>query len=142
MPTAIQPVSASKLLGFKEVGSVAMHKRILAGFPYRAFRKLEAAFAEQKQDLPTALAFPIRTLARRKRTGSLSVSESDALYRIASLIARASELFGGSRATAIEWLNKPARSFSGETPLMMARTEAGAREVEQLIGRLQHGVFS
>ena len=68
--------------------------------------------------------------------------ESDAVYRVASLVALATGLFGGNRATAIEWLNKPARSFSGETPMMRARTEVGARDVEQLIGRLRHGVFS
>ena len=142
IPTSGDPLTASKLLGFKESSSGDIHRKILAGFPYRAFGKLQDAFAEQQQDLPALLEFPARTLARRKATGTLSAVESEAVFRIASLVALASELFGGNRATAIQWLNKPARSLSGETPMMRARTEVGGRDVEQLIGRLRHGVFS
>ena len=32
--------------------------------------------------------------------------------------------------------------FGGETPMQHAKTEKGAREVEDLIGRIRNGVFS
>ena len=34
------------------------------------------------------------------------------------------------------------RALGGATPLDFAKTEPGAREVENVLGRLEHGVFS
>jgi putative toxin-antitoxin system antitoxin component (TIGR02293 family) len=68
-------------------------------------------------------------------------AESDRLVRYARLFARASEALGG-HAGARSWLVEPARAFHGECPLDYADTEIGAREVEALLGRLEHGVFS
>jgi uncharacterized protein (DUF2384 family) len=34
------------------------------------------------------------------------------------------------------------RALGGRSPLDFAQTEPGAREVENVIGRLEHGVFS
>jgi putative toxin-antitoxin system antitoxin component (TIGR02293 family) len=45
-------------------------------------------------------------------------------------------------AGAISWLAAPKKALGHETPLAYSRTELGAREVENLIGRLEHGVFS
>jgi uncharacterized protein (DUF2384 family) len=39
-------------------------------------------------------------------------------------------------------LTRPARALDGQTPLDFAGTEAGAREVESLIGRLEHAVYT
>jgi uncharacterized protein (DUF2384 family) len=36
----------------------------------------------------------------------------------------------------------PRKAFGNQSPLDYSRTELGAREVENLIGRLEHGVFS
>jgi uncharacterized protein (DUF2384 family) len=38
-------------------------------------------------------------------------------------------------------LRSPRRIFAGSTPLAYSATELGAREVETLIGQLEHGVF-
>jgi putative toxin-antitoxin system antitoxin component (TIGR02293 family) len=43
---------------------------------------------------------------------------------------------------AQQWLKTPARALGFESPLHFAETEAGAREVENLLGRIEHGVFS
>jgi putative toxin-antitoxin system antitoxin component (TIGR02293 family) len=69
-------------------------------------------------------------------TESGSGSEPERLYR------QAVELFEGDVAAAREWLNSPAKAFAGRTPLQAAETEVGAREVENLIRRLEYGVFS
>ena len=36
----------------------------------------------------------------------------------------------------------PQRALGGAIPLDIAKTEVGAREVEQIIGRLEQGVFT
>ena len=58
------------------------------------------------------------------------------------VFGRALELFEGDSQAAERWLSSPRAALGGATPLELAKTEAGAREVEALIGRLEHGVFS
>ena len=58
------------------------------------------------------------------------------------LMQLATALMEGNEEEAERWLNRPARSLGGVSPLQHARTEQGVRDVEQLIGRLEHGVFS
>jgi putative toxin-antitoxin system antitoxin component (TIGR02293 family) len=46
----------------------------------------------------------------------------------------------GSRDAASRWMQESNRSLGGETPLDYAETEVGAREVEDLLGRISHGI--
>jgi uncharacterized protein (DUF2384 family) len=36
----------------------------------------------------------------------------------------------------------PQRALGGAVPVDIAKTEVGAREIENIIGRLEHGVFT
>ena len=58
------------------------------------------------------------------------------------VFGRALELFEGDSRAAERWLSSPKRALGGAVPYELAETEAGAREVEALIGRIEHGVFS
>jgi putative toxin-antitoxin system antitoxin component (TIGR02293 family) len=83
-----------------------------------------------------------RTLDRRKEGGRLRPEESDRLLRAARVFGGTIALFEGDADAARTWLSSPQRALGGAVPLEMARTEVGAREVESLVGRLEHGVFS
>ena len=48
----------------------------------------------------------------------------------------------GDPIAAQRWLTTRHPALGDETPLRRASTETGGREVEDLIGRLRHGVFS
>jgi putative toxin-antitoxin system antitoxin component (TIGR02293 family) len=50
-------------------------------------------------------------------------------------------LFEGDRDAAADWLTRPQPALGGAVPLELAKTGLGTREVEALIGRLEHGVF-
>ena len=102
---------------------------------------------EKASGLPMAaigelLQIPQRTMARRKAKGRLSAAESERLLRISGLFQKALRLFEGDAPAARVWFTRPKRALGHETPLAYARTEIGAREVEALIERLEHGVFS
>ena len=43
---------------------------------------------------------------------------------------------------ARQWLTSPQYGLGGAVPLEYAETEVGAREVEDLLGRIEHGVYS
>lgn len=80
-------------------------------------------------------------LARRKRDGQLRPDESDRVARFARLKDAAVEMMEGDDKKAVEWLNTPLVILHWETPLIHASTEIGARIVEDVIIRIQHGVF-
>ena len=115
---------------------------IREGLPYHALEELSASSALSIGELSSLLAIPERTLARRKSAGRLSSDESERLLRLARIFEKAVELFEGSSNLATQWLRLPKKALAGETPLTYATTELGAREVENLLGRLAHGVFS
>ena len=81
-------------------------------------------------------------MTRRKADGRFLSSESDRLLRAARLFAQTLELFDGNREAATGWLIAAQSSLGDAAPLDLARTEFGSREVERLIARLEHGVFS
>ena len=73
--------------------------------------------------------------------GSLNSDESEHVLRIAWLLERAVQTFEAVEDAA-DWLQTPNVSLGGTTPLSYADTEIGAREVENLLGRIEYGVYS
>jgi putative toxin-antitoxin system antitoxin component (TIGR02293 family) len=62
--------------------------------------------------------------------------------RLAALYRKAVELFEGNTSAAIKWLQSPNKALGNVSPLELAESKKGARAVEDLIGRLEHGVYS
>lgn len=115
--------------------------KVEAGLPYRAVEHLQ-----KNLDLPIARLAQVvdirpRTLSRRKEEGRLAPDESDRLLRASRVFGKALELFEDDTEAARRWLGQPQRALGGAVPLDLLRSELGAREVEDLIGRLEHGVF-
>ena len=111
------------------------------GFPVSTFKRLQAEMAVSAGDLATTTNIALRTLTRRKREGRLHTDESERLYRISALYDRSVQVLGDPEA-ARHWFKTPKQALGGRSPLEYADTEPGAREVEDLLGRLEHGVFS
>ena len=89
-----------------------------------------------------ALVVPKRTLARRKAANEpLTIEETDKALRLARIAAQATRVFGEADK-AHRWLRKPKRELKGETPLAYLASEAGARIVEELLHRIEHGIFA
>ena len=61
---------------------------------------------------------------------------------IRALLQQASDMMQQDSDRAKIWFETKMDVFGGETPMQHARTEKGAREVEDLIGRIRNGVFS
>jgi putative toxin-antitoxin system antitoxin component (TIGR02293 family) len=59
----------------------------------------------------------------------------------ASIEARAFELLEG-REKALRWLAMPNKALGGKKPLDLLDTELGAKQVEQILGRIESGVYS
>jgi putative toxin-antitoxin system antitoxin component (TIGR02293 family) len=130
------------LLGLKTLQLPELIAVVEKGFAWATFERFRAMTGLTAEQLGEMTALPRRTLARRKNEGRLSSEESDRLVRAARVYGRALRLFDGRSEDATAWLTTPNMALGGTTPLEMMRTDIGARAVEQVIGRAEHGVFS
>jgi len=116
--------------------------RVQAGLPVEEFDILREMLGLSVEKLAALVGISVATLSRRRAARqSLDRDHSDRLVRYARLFWRAVGFFNGDEAAARGWLAHPARSLGFVTPLDFAETEIGAREVEDLIGRLEYGVY-
>lgn len=115
--------------------------RILAGLPVEEFDALRSMLGLSVEIMAAMIGISVATLSRRRaKKQPLDRDHSDRLMRYARLYWMTVDYFGDP-ATAREWLARSARGLGGRSPLEFAETEMGAREVEDLIGRLEHGVY-
>jgi putative toxin-antitoxin system antitoxin component (TIGR02293 family) len=142
LAAAPAPNYYASLLGFRKFDWPHLLHAVEEGFPYDVFERLRENSGLSADDVVAWLQLAPRTLTRRKQQGSFAPDESDRILRAARVLGRAIELFDGDREAAVDWLKTPQRALAGIAPLDIARTEVGAREVENLIGRIEHGVFS
>ena len=88
------------------------------------------------------LVVPRRTLARRHAANEpLTVEETDKALRLERIAAHAERVFGDP-AKAHRWLRKPKRALNGATPVDFLASEAGARQVEAMLHRIDYGMFA
>ena len=117
--------------------------RIKAGLPVKEFDALRGLLGLTVEALSEKVGISIATLSRRRRGSKvLDPEHGDRIMRFARLYRLAVDLYDGDAAAARSWLSKPARALGGRPPIDFADTEAGAHEVETLIGRLEHGVYT
>ena len=135
------PDMLSQLLGLHPSNRLHVIEAVAEGLHVSAFERLAAALGMTERRLAECLRMTTSTLARRKRSERLSSAESERLYRIAFIIARAVHVLG-SLEDARRWLDTGKRALGGTTPLAFAKTEPGAREVEDLLGRIEYGIPS
>jgi len=128
------------LLGLRTFGTAELHSRLEEGLSYEALERLRRVLDLPLSRISDVLQIPPRTLARRKEAKRLQPDESDRLVRLSRLVGIALELFEGNLPATRSWLTAPHAALAGETPLQFATTGVGAREVENLIGRLEHGI--
>ena len=129
------------LLGLQPQETYSLIGLVEQGFSYQELENLRNNIRLSPEEFSTLVQIKPRTLSRRKESARLLPDESDRLLRASRIYGRALELFEGDADGALRWLRQPLRALGSATPLQLSRTEVGAREVENLIGRLEHGVF-
>ena len=116
-------------------------RRIQKGLPFSDLRVLQDSIDMPFEQLAAKLSISRSTLQRRKVAGRLSPDESDKVMRFSRLLEHATDVFGDvNKARA--WLKFPQHGLGGAVPLDYAETEVGAREVDNLLGRIDYSVYS
>jgi putative toxin-antitoxin system antitoxin component (TIGR02293 family) len=136
--SAADVVGGSAVIGGDLDPGLAAVRLIRRGLPVEAVQFMldtgRLTLAELDQ-----VVLPRKTLANRRRLGTLTPEQSDRLVRVARVLASAEATFG-SLEKAGAWLRRPTTALAGERPLHLLDTDEGAREVSQLLGRIGHGI--
>jgi putative toxin-antitoxin system antitoxin component (TIGR02293 family) len=122
-------------------GQHDMREVLRNGLPLDAFETLVGTLGIPAAEVRKILGIAPRTFARRKGKRAFSPMESDQLYRLARITSMAIQVLGSVEKTK-HWLERPNRALGGEPPLSFLDTDPGARQVEAVLGRVEHGVFS
>lgn len=113
---------------------------VVEGVPARRVRDYVGEGRLSEADVISVV--PKRTFERRlQKNEPLKIAEADAIARLIRVRDHARRAFGQADL-AEEWLTSPNPELGDAVPIEMARTDLGAREVEAVLGRIEHGVFS
>ncbi|MCG5515445.1 MULTISPECIES: antitoxin Xre-like helix-turn-helix domain-containing protein [unclassified Ectothiorhodospira] len=114
---------------------------IRKGLPASSVLNMARTLQTTENYLLPIISISDRTLQRRRKEKKLlDPVESDRLYRLAKVYARAIEVFE-DEGVALDWLKSMNRAL-GDVPLMLLDTEAGTDMVERVLTRIEHGVYS
>lgn len=141
---SISPMSTAQMLGGTSILGVEvksdrdLEKVILKGLPCEAIAKIIDRIYPQQTDKYYQLV-PRSTLIRRQKQGSpLSVEESQKAERMARVFSFAVEVWGNEEQ-AREFMKKSHPMLDDRSPFDASLSELGARQVEQILGRLMFG---
>ncbi len=138
--SVIRELGGERTLGRSMTNDRDLREAIRDGFPHAVLEELMRASGLTLKELADALDLSSRSLQRR-RHGRLARFESDRLYRLARLLALARENLGDA-AHASRWLKRANHALGGVAPIAAIDTELGARQVENLLGRIAYGGIS
>lgn len=134
----------ARVLGGKAVlGSqvrtwVDLDRVVRAGLPKRSLQLVARRVVDPGTSV-NEFVYNVVPSATFKRRSRLSPDESERTERLARIIALA-EALTDDKDEARAFLNRQHPLLDGETPVALARTELGARRVEQLLYAIEHGL--
>ncbi len=136
--SSARPAAAKKLMAAPR--AKAGPKKVVKGAPggglaFGEFEALRRQLDLSLEELSARLGLTRAVVEQRKATGRLTTDESGKVVCFARLLGHAVHLFGGLEE-ARRWLKAPQRGLHGAVPLDYAKTEVGAREVENLLSHL------
>jgi putative toxin-antitoxin system antitoxin component (TIGR02293 family) len=116
-------------------------KLVEAGLPWPEAEFLAGELAVPIREFARLVSISESTLFRRQRSKRFTPEESDHIVRFGRLWTLANEVFESAEG-ARKWLKTPQLGLAGRIPLHVAKTEAGAREVETLLKRIDYGILA
>jgi putative toxin-antitoxin system antitoxin component (TIGR02293 family) len=137
----VKELGGRRVLGRNLSTQLDLREAIREGFPPAVVEELMHSSGLTLKELAEALDLSPRSLQRRRRSGRLARFESDRLYRLARIVALAQQSLGDQR-NASRWLKRSNRALGGIAPIAAMDTELGARQVEDVLGRIAYGGIS
>lgn len=123
------------------------HDLLQKGLPTHALKHLVSNVsllcAPHHGSLEKAVGISLRTYQRRRDAldKPLSLEQSARTWKFAEILGRATEVFG-SQTEAEAWLERPAMALEQRKPIDLLSTPAGVESIEDLLTRIEYGVYT
>ena len=125
-----------------EDAKTARTEAVHQGFKTQVYRNIIDRTKLSQSEFHRVTHIPVSTIKRRlQKNERFNTQESDAIYRFAMLIKLATELFNDEKQ-ALKWIRESVYGLGGKRPIDMVSTTVDFEIVKDLIGRVEHGVFS
>lgn len=113
----------------------------IASLKYDSVREVAARFGLGRVEIKRIFGIPERTQFRyEKENPVLKPAVVDRLERFKRIFKQAVDLFEDEEE-AWRWLNTPKSALENQTPLSVLATDAGAKQVEEILYRAEYGMF-
>lgn len=141
---ALEMLGGDKVFSHLPENLLEVHHCVTHGIPSAAISHLAHAMEPlSAQALSDALGVSLRTLHRKKGAvqDTLTVAQGGRTFKFAEVVAKAT-LVLGSRAAAVQWLTTPAMGLDQQKPMTLLATPVGTQLVEELLDRIEYGVYA
>jgi len=137
----IETLGGKRVLKRDISSETELREAVRDGLPYASFAVVTEKLGLKGNEASVVIQLPLRTIARRKKENKLRPDESDRVVRLARIGAMAAYVLGSEQKASV-WLHEQNRVLGGIAPLDILDTDIGARQVEDVLGRIEHGVYS
>ena len=135
----VSVLGGPKVLGRGVHSPEELAERVREGLPFAALSAVMQQYGISRGVLGDILHLSPRNFLRRKEQKRLSPEESDRLYRLARVIAHANRVFEDPNESA-DWIQTPNAALGKQQPLTLLDTDIGVQQVDQVLGRIEHGI--
>ena len=102
---------------------------------------LAAQLGVTLKELAPLLQLSESTLHRLRRQTALTGPTAERVELLRSVVQHGLRVYGGDGAALKDWLRYPLAELDGRTPLQTLTTIAGFGQVDDVLGRIEHGIF-
>ena len=134
-------LGGKRAIGTEVKRELDFDKEIKRGFRPQVFVSFKTNTQLSNSVLSRVLGVSLRTIDRFvgvKGAARIKPAVSDRLYRTAKVVALAEDVLE-DRGQALAWLSSKQRGLGDRMPFDLVETEAGTREVEEELQRIEHG---
>jgi putative toxin-antitoxin system antitoxin component (TIGR02293 family) len=111
------------------------------GLPKKALLSLISNLNLSIRSMARMLNITERTIQRKGDQEILDLSTSEQILQIAEVFSRGAEVFG-SPENFQDWMGSENISLGGRRPVELLPSRYGAQMVLDVLGRMEHGIFS
>jgi putative toxin-antitoxin system antitoxin component (TIGR02293 family) len=134
-------LGGEKKAGMRPANGVEFALALRAGLQFSTAVQLARHTGIPLNRIFAAVNLSPRTMERRRLQKRMTADESQKIARFARVVALGDEVLADPQVTS-QWLRRANRALGGIAPIDLLDTDDGAREVEAVLMRLEHGVYS
>ena len=140
-----QPTSATvKLADYQpqHISGLAIIEQARQGVATRQVDQLTQLLQISFKEMATLLQVAERTLHRFRSEGNLDQHASERLLLLENLTVHGLLVFDGRSDALADWLRYPLRELKNQPPLALLTTISGFGLVDDVLTRIEYGVYS